>query len=158
MRPSKDMASVISLGFFKRSCNEKLQKFACSATFCSVYYTIWSSLVAQMVKNLPARHETWVHSPGQEDPCRREWKSTPVFLSGKFILFISWGLIVKLSLYLFFPFFFFFFFLKFFFSSLPIPSLWVVPVHQPQASSIVHRTTLSLKMQIQSENQNPSLL
>ena len=25
-------------------------------------------------------------------------------------------------------------------SSLPIPFLWVVPVHQPQASSIVHRT------------------
>ena len=25
-------------------------------------------------------------------------------------------------------------------SSLPIPSLWVVPVDQPQASSIVHRT------------------
>ena len=25
-------------------------------------------------------------------------------------------------------------------SSLPIPSFWVVPVHQPQASSIVHRT------------------
>ena len=25
-------------------------------------------------------------------------------------------------------------------SSLPIPSLWLVPVHQPQASSIVHRT------------------
>jgi len=25
-------------------------------------------------------------------------------------------------------------------SSLPIPSLWVVPVHQPQASSIVNRT------------------
>ena len=25
-------------------------------------------------------------------------------------------------------------------SSLPIPSLWVVPFHQPQASSIVHRT------------------
>ena len=24
-------------------------------------------------------------------------------------------------------------------SSLPIPSLWVIPVHQPQASSIVHR-------------------
>ena len=24
--------------------------------------------------------------------------------------------------------------------TLPIPSLWVVPVHQPQASSIVHRT------------------
>jgi len=25
-------------------------------------------------------------------------------------------------------------------SSLPIPSLWLVPVHQHQASSIVHRT------------------
>ena len=25
-------------------------------------------------------------------------------------------------------------------SSLPIPSFWVVPVHQPQASSIMHRT------------------
>ena len=25
-------------------------------------------------------------------------------------------------------------------SSLPIPSLWVIPVHQPKASSIVHRT------------------
>ena len=25
-------------------------------------------------------------------------------------------------------------------SSLPIPSLWAVPVHQPQASSFVHRT------------------
>jgi len=28
-------------------------------------------------------------------------------------------------------------------SSLPIPSLWVIPVHQPQASSIVHRTWTS---------------
>ena len=25
-------------------------------------------------------------------------------------------------------------------SSLPVPSLWVVPLHQPQASSIMHRT------------------
>ena len=25
-------------------------------------------------------------------------------------------------------------------SSLPIPSLWVIPVHQPQASCILHRT------------------
>ena len=25
-------------------------------------------------------------------------------------------------------------------SSLPIPSLWVIPAHQPQASSIMHRT------------------
>ena len=28
----------------------------------------WTSLVAQMVKNLPARQETWVPSLGGEDP------------------------------------------------------------------------------------------
>ena len=28
----------------------------------------WASLVAQMVKNLPARWETWVQSLGWEDP------------------------------------------------------------------------------------------
>ena len=27
----------------------------------------WTSLVAQMVKNLPAMQETWVQSPGWED-------------------------------------------------------------------------------------------
>ena len=25
-------------------------------------------------------------------------------------------------------------------TSLPVPSLWVIPMHQPQASSIIHRT------------------
>ena len=29
---------------------------------------IWSSLVAQMVKNLPVMQETWVQSLGWEDP------------------------------------------------------------------------------------------
>ena len=28
----------------------------------------WASLVAQLVKNLPAVHETWVRSLGWEDP------------------------------------------------------------------------------------------
>ena len=32
-------------------------------------------------KNLPATEETWVQSPGQEDPRRREWLTTPVFLA-----------------------------------------------------------------------------
>ena len=30
-----------------------------------------SSLVAQTVKNLPAMQETWVQSPGQEDPLEK---------------------------------------------------------------------------------------
>ena len=33
-------------------------------------------------------------------------------------------------------------------SSLPVPSLWVVPVHQPQASSIVHRTWTGVSFHI----------
>ena len=37
-------------------------------------------------------------------------------------------------------------------SSLPIPSLWVVPVHQPQASSIVEKT---LKSPLDSKEINP---
>ena len=40
-----------------------------------------ASLVAQMVKNLPAMQETWVLS--LEDPQRREWLPTPVFLPEK---------------------------------------------------------------------------
>ena len=31
-----------------------------------------ASLVAQMVKNLPAMQETWVRSLGQENPWRRK--------------------------------------------------------------------------------------
>ena len=31
----------------------------------------WASLVAQLVKNLPAMWETWVGSPGQEDPLEK---------------------------------------------------------------------------------------
>ena len=30
--------------------------------------TAWASLVAQMIKNLPAMQETQLHSLGQEDP------------------------------------------------------------------------------------------
>ena len=44
----------------------------------------WASLVAQSVKNLSARQETWVLSLGWEDPWRREWKPTPIFLPGEF--------------------------------------------------------------------------
>ena len=36
-----------------------------------------------VVKNLPAMLETWVPSPGWEDPQRRKWQPTPVFLSGE---------------------------------------------------------------------------
>ena len=47
-------------------------------------YFILASLVAKLVKNLPAMQETQVQSLGGEDPWRREWLPTPVFLPGEF--------------------------------------------------------------------------
>ena len=41
---------------------------------------VWASVVAQMVKNLPAVRETWVRSLGWKDLRRRAWQPTPVFL------------------------------------------------------------------------------
>ena len=40
-------------------------------------------LVAQRLKHLPPRWETQVRSLGWEDPRRRKWQPTPVFLPGK---------------------------------------------------------------------------
>ena len=45
---------------------------------------LWSSLLAQMVKNLPATQETCVHCLGWEDPLEDlPWQPTPVFLPGE---------------------------------------------------------------------------
>ena len=43
-----------------------------------------ASLVAQMVKNLPAMQETWVLSLGWEDPLDKGKATTPVFQTGEF--------------------------------------------------------------------------
>ena len=43
-----------------------------------------SSLVAQMVKNLPVTWETQIRSLGWEDPLEKRMVITPVFLPGKF--------------------------------------------------------------------------
>ena len=42
-----------------------------------------TSLVVQLVKNLPAMQETHVQPLGREDPWRRAWQPTPVFLPGE---------------------------------------------------------------------------
>ena len=46
-------------------------------------YAKYASQVAQWVKSLPAIQETQVQTLGQEDPCRRTWQPTPVFLPGE---------------------------------------------------------------------------
>ena len=48
------------------------------------YSWIQASLVAQTVKHLSAMQETWVPSPGWEDPLEKEMQPTPVFLPGEF--------------------------------------------------------------------------
>ena len=44
----------------------------------------WTSLVAQLVKNLPAMRETWVRSWVGKIPWRRERLPTLVFWPGEF--------------------------------------------------------------------------
>ena len=55
------------------------------------------SLVAQLVKNLPTMQEIQVRSLGGEDPWRRKWQPTPIFLPAKtngqrtVVGYRSWG-------------------------------------------------------------------
>ena len=51
-----------------------------------------ASLMAQMVKNLPAIREMWVQSLGWEDPLKKKWLPTPVFWPREFHgLKCPWG-------------------------------------------------------------------
>ena len=50
----------------------------------SIQYS-WASLVAQMVKNLPAMWETWVRSLSWEDPLEEGTQPTLVFLPWEFL-------------------------------------------------------------------------
>ena len=43
----------------------------------------WASLVAQLVKNLPAVQETWVRSLGWQDPLEKEMATHPIILAWK---------------------------------------------------------------------------
>ena len=43
----------------------------CHTVLYSIYTVSWASLVAQLVKNLPAMRETWVQSLGWEDPLEK---------------------------------------------------------------------------------------
>ena len=43
----------------------------------------WASLIAQLVKNLPAMQETWVRFLGQEDPLEKETETASSILAWK---------------------------------------------------------------------------
>ena len=52
--------------------------------FLSGYLFFRASLVAPLVKNLPAMQETQVSSQGRENSLEKEMATTPVFLPGEF--------------------------------------------------------------------------
>ena len=58
--------------------------------FFRVFIQCGASQMAQRLKDLPAMWEAWVRSLGQEDPWRRKWQPTPVFLPSKFHGQRSW--------------------------------------------------------------------
>ena len=52
----------------------------------------WASLVAQLLKNLPAMQETWVQSLSWVDPLEKGRLPTPIFWPGEFHgLYSPWG-------------------------------------------------------------------
>ena len=62
-----------------------LKNPVCVCVCACVRACVCFPLVAQTVKNLPAMQETSVQSLDEEDPWRRKWQPTPVFLLGKFL-------------------------------------------------------------------------
>ena len=56
------------------------------------FRAMWASLIAQLVKNLPAVQETLVQFLGREDPLEKGKIPTPVFWSREFHeLYSPWG-------------------------------------------------------------------
>ena len=59
---------------------------------------LWASLVAQMVKHLPAMQETWVRSLGWEDPLEKEMATHSSILAWK----IPWSSLSQSIVFLYF--------------------------------------------------------
>ena len=57
--------------------------WGCKELDTTVRLSLWASLVAQMVKSLPAVRETWVQSLGQEDPLEKEMATHSSILTWK---------------------------------------------------------------------------
>ena len=53
-------------------------------------YSLEGLMVAQLVKNLPVVQETWVRSPGQEDPLEKEMATHFSILAWRILLRVHW--------------------------------------------------------------------
>ena len=89
---SKSDSSLLRAANIQPSCiyfSSSLNSFVCQlrTSLSSVSPSLpltWASLVAQMVKNLPTKQETWDWSLGREDLLEKGWLPIPVFLPGGF--------------------------------------------------------------------------
>ena len=71
--------------FEKLQKKKKIQKRqqGSNIIFIIINIYLYHSLVAQMVKRLPAMQETWVRSLGQEDPLEKEMATHSSILAWK---------------------------------------------------------------------------
>ena len=78
---------LISPCYSLELCIRMDTSFVYSFAFCFYILVrsvlIWDFPGRLVVKILPAMQETWVQFLGQEDPWRRAWHTTPVFLPGE---------------------------------------------------------------------------
>ena len=73
--------SVSEEDWSRTSCGDQsLQAWRADCNILVLPTSHQASLVAQIVKNLPAMQETWLQSLGWEDPLEEARQPTPVFL------------------------------------------------------------------------------
>ena len=69
----------------------ELRRSAGEGIGCTLQHS-WASLVAQLVKNLPAMRETWVRSLGWEDPLEKRKATHSSILAWRITWTSPWGL------------------------------------------------------------------
>ena len=86
---------MLNLRGSSRPCKGRATELSClgkqfggfSGSSTSLLHDWRASLVAQLVKNLPAMQETWVRSPGWEDPLEKGTATYSSILAWR----IPWG-------------------------------------------------------------------
>ena len=56
---------------FRLFCRNRDFSLCIVLSFLALFFSHWTSLVAQLVRNLPAMQETWVQTLGWDDPLEK---------------------------------------------------------------------------------------